>query len=258
MQDEKTTEPPSASADAAIINCATDDVNDVNESFRSSLSSTTLRKSAYMLALIEESEFIRQGATSLGFGLYFKKQIYDGTHMNETVALLGVPMIQINQFFIEDSDLLCQIKALTSLQFISNVEELSCSHTCDILKKFKQFFDVCESNYLLLLNIEPCGEDGKYKRIYPYPRITIPGGTMEAADYNDFLQCAIREFREETHVELNDNYDLICQKKINKDIRKGNKKSYRIFSRYQHFSRYSYYEQKPTKIERMYYMIRMK
>lgn len=188
------------------------------------LSKRILKQSSYILSVIPEKCFIQKGAQELAFGIYFIRKDFKGTPDSETVALLGIPMLHVTSFYTAEHliDLLQHLRACSALMYIDNLQELSCN-IGDILRKFQKFFDNCESDTLLLLNIEPQGE-GRYHCIYPNPRITLPGGTMEEVDGNDFWQCAIREFKEETHIELNDNYTLISQKKIIKDIRQQKKR----------------------------------
>ena len=213
-----------------------------------------LRQSGYIISVINEKELINLNAIMLEGGIYFLRQLYTGHPEHETVALLGIPMIHVSSFFQIVSPLIETLRQLPQLSFIADVQELSCCYTCDVLRKFKPFFDNCDTNSVLLLNIEPGGE-GKYKRIYPYPRFTIPGGTMEGRDCNDFLQCAIREFQEETHILLtNENYELLSQKKINRDIRK--KRHYHTHS----YSKkpYQIFNQQQFRVESMYFAIRIK
>jgi len=193
-------------------------------------SATILRQSAYIISVISESDFIQLGAKPLQYGMYFVEQHYTGQYDHETVALIGIPMIHVSGFFTPISETIEQLRQQPELAYIKDIDELSCNGACDILFKFKDFFDMTDTNFLLLLNIEPGGE-GKYKRIYPHPRLTIPGGTMESKDCGDFFQCALREFHEETHIQLNNNYTLISQRKINKEVkRKKQKRNYQIFS----------------------------
>lgn len=206
-----------------------------------------LRQSAYVVGVIPERVFIAKGGKLLNYGIYFIEREFNGTPENETVALLGIPMIHVQNFFVEESDLIKEIRKEPQLQYIDNINELCCTSTCDILRKFRRFFENCESDHLLLLNIEPRGE-GKYKRLYPYPRFTLPGGTMEKVDCNDFIQCAIREFKEETSLDIHDNYELVSQKKIMKDIRTKRKNINNYFNS----------TCKPTKVVSIYYAMRIR
>jgi hypothetical protein len=210
-----------------------------------------LRQSGYLVSVMSERDFILRGGKLLDYGIYYINQEYNvQSPHNETVALVGVPMLHVPHFFEPQSDLIEQIKTLPELSYISDIHTIHCENICEILRKFKEFFDHCESHYLLLLNIEPKGE-GRYRKIYPTPRFTLPGGTMEECDSNDFLQCALREFQEETHIELTDNYTLIQSKKIIRDIRKKKKQKFDIFTR-------SSSSNKPTKIVSLYFAVRIK
>jgi len=221
--------------------------------------SNILRQSGYLVSVISERDFIQRGGKLLDYGIYYINQTEQSNHhvlpFSETVALLGIPMLHVSNFFEPESELIDNLKTHPELCYISDISAIHCESICEILRKFKDFFDHCESHYLLLLNIEPKG-DGRYKKIYPTPRFTLPGGTMEECDSNDFLQCALREFQEETHIELTDNYTLIQSKKIIRDIRKKKKQKFEIFSRRSSFSQP--YQSKPTKIVSLYFAVRIK
>jgi len=177
-----------------------------------------LRQSAYIISVVHEKQFLAANAHKLSYGFYFIKKEWHNTPDTETVALVGVPIAHISQLFYENNDVIGMLRAHPDLQYIDGIEELSNKHIMEVLKKFQRFFENCDTDALLLLNIEPKGE-GRLKRLYPCPMLTLPGGTMEDTDCNDFLQCALREFREETHLTLtSDQYELICQKKIIRDV----------------------------------------
>jgi 8-oxo-dGTP pyrophosphatase MutT (NUDIX family) len=80
------------------------------------------------------------------------------------------------------------------------------------------FFRREDTNDLLLFNIEPKGE-GEYENKYPEPRITIPGGGMEEKDLRDFERCGIREFEEETGLDIENSYEKISKEKIKKGFK---------------------------------------
>ena len=191
-----------------------------------------VRQSSYIISVISERQFLQKGAQPLNYGIYYIPQEYKGTPDAETVALVGIPMLHISSFFEESSELIEHLRTCPALSYIDNIEEINCNSTCEILAKFRGFFERCDSDSLLLLNIEPKG-DGKYKRWYPHPKFTLPGGRMEDIDCNDFFQCALREFKEETHLDLHDdNFNLIMQKKIIRDSRSSKKKHTLHFSSY--------------------------
>lgn len=205
-----------------------------------------LKQSSYILGLIKQQDFINRGAQLLDYGIYWIKKEFDGTPEKETLALVGIPIIHVNEFFENESQLVQNIRKLQQLNYIQNVDELCCGTTSIILRKFHRMFEDFESHYLLLLNIEPAGE-GKYKRLYPYPRFTLPGGSMEQQDSDDFFNCALREFKEETHIDLyNDNcYEIMMKKRVVKDFDfhkfNSNKTKFKIFktcSTYKNISMY--------------------
>ncbi len=188
-------------------------------SWQSNKRKKQLKQSSYVLSMIKQQDFINRGAQLLDFGIYWIKKEFDGTPEKETLALVGIPMFHVNEFFDNESQLVRNIRSLQQLSYIQNVDELCCGTTSTVLKKFHKTFEQFESHYLLLLNIEPVGE-GKYKRLYPYPRFTLPGGSMEPQDSDDFFNCALREFKEETHIDLyNSNcYEIMLTKRLVKDF----------------------------------------
>jgi 8-oxo-dGTP pyrophosphatase MutT (NUDIX family) len=80
------------------------------------------------------------------------------------------------------------------------------------------FFRREDTSELLLFNIEPKGE-GIQELRYPEPRITIPGGGMEEGDLRDFEKCGIREFKEETGLDIQDTYEKISKEKIKRGFK---------------------------------------
>jgi hypothetical protein len=188
-------------------------------SWQSTKRKKQIKQSSYIVGMIKQQDFINRGAQLLDFGIYWIKKEFDGTPEKETLALVGVPMFLVNEFYENESMLIQNIRSLEQLKYIQNVEELCCGTTSTTLKKFQTTFEQFESHYLLLLNIEPAGE-GKYKRLYPYPRFTLPGGSMEPQDSDDFLNCALREFKEETHIDLyhSNCYEIMFKKRLVKDF----------------------------------------
>ena len=185
-------------------------------------SSNIIRQSAYFIAVISIEHFLRQGARHLAYGVYYIPKEYNGSPHNETCSLLGIPMIHVDQFFSETSELVEKLRECPEFEAISGIGSLTCAHTCDTLHRFKDTFTECEDDRLLLLNIEPKGT-GKFHTKYPVPRITIPGGTMEEEDKNDFAVCGRREFVEETGIIL-DKYEVISTRKVIKDFKKSHTK----------------------------------
>ncbi len=88
------------------------------------------------------------------------------------------------------------------------IEKCTMKHIIDQLQKFSAFLERATEDECLLFNIEPKGE-GKYENQYPVPRICIPGGGMESYDEGSFENCAFREFKEETGLNIKDKDNAI-------------------------------------------------
>ncbi len=181
-----------------------------------------IKKSAYVLALISTEQFFKQGEVEqLACGAYFIKKEYKGTPEYETCALLGVPTGDIFNFILEDSDYLSSMRNDPKLKYIDCIEHLTCKYLQDAIFKFRTFFNLSskeKKNQLLILNIEPMGV-GHTLRSYPVPRISVPGGTMEDKDENDFEKCGLREFREETGIDISNCHDTLSREKLKKGFR---------------------------------------
>lgn len=186
-----------------------------------------LRQSAYFISVIPVDTFVKHGAKYIDWGVYYIHKEYNGSPTQETCALVGIPILHVDQFFTEQSELIDNLKKREEFQHIQGIDFISCAHTCETLQKFKEYFDECDSSYLLLLNIEPKGY-GKISMKYPDPRFTIPGGTMEDIDCNDFEQCALREFIEETALPIQHNYVVIAYKRFVKEVKKPSKRRFGV------------------------------
>jgi len=191
-------------------------------------STNIVRQSAYFISVIPTDKFITHGAKYVEWGIYYIPKVYGGTPTNETCALLGIPLLHVDQFYTPTSELIDQLKMRDEFQHITSIDQLTCMQTCETLKRFKEKFDNCDNSYLLLLNIEPKGT-GKFSLKYPTPRITLPGGTMEDSDCNDFERCALREFVEETHIDIENSYDIIAQRRLIKDIKHVRKRKFGMY-----------------------------
>ena len=184
------------------------------------------RKSAYIVSVVSPSTFVRHGAITLDFqGLYYVKKDYSPCNpLQETNALLGIPIPLIHHFYTETSPFVTALGSLKALEFVQDASKLCCTKTCETLQKFHEFFQHSDQSWLVLLNIEPQG-DGKYKRWYPNPRTTLPGGSMEDCDCGDYFETAKREFEEETGVTIT-SYTMVSQKKVVKELFRQNNKHY--------------------------------
>ena len=178
-----------------------------------------VRKGSYIMAIMPISSFMKQqGAMKLDCGIYFIKKDYDGTPTKETCALLGIPLINVTDFLDETCAFVSSIKHDKELQYIKDIVRLSVRYIQNPISKFKMFFKREDTNELLLFNIEPKGE-GIHELKYPEPRLTIPGGGMEEKDLRDFEKCGIREFQEETGLDISDTYERISKEKIKKGFK---------------------------------------
>jgi len=171
------------------------------------------------MAIMPISSFMKQqGAMKLDCGIYFIKKDYDGTPTKETCALLGIPLINVTDFLDETCAFVSSIKHDKELQYIKDIVRLSVRYIQNPISKFKMFFKREDTNDLLLFNIEPKGE-GIHELKYPEPRVTIPGGGMEEKDLRDFEKCGIREFKEETGLDISDTYERISKEKIKRGFK---------------------------------------
>jgi 8-oxo-dGTP pyrophosphatase MutT (NUDIX family) len=178
-----------------------------------------IRKGSYIMAIMPIESFMKQqGAMKLDCGIYFIKKEYDGTPTKETCALLGIPLINVTDFLDETCAFVSSIKHDKELRYIKDVQHLSVRYIQNPISKFKMFFKREDTNELLLFNIEPKGE-GIHELKYPEPRITIPGGGMEEKDMRDFEKCGIREFQEETGLDISDTYERISKEKIKRGFK---------------------------------------
>ena len=178
-----------------------------------------IRKGSYIMAIMPIESFMKQqGAMKLDCGIYFIKKEYDGTPTKETCALLGIPLINVTDFLDETFAFVASIKHDKELQYITDVHNLSVRYVQNPISKFKMFFRREDTSELLLFNIEPKGE-GIQELKYPEPRITIPGGGMEEGDLRDFEKCGIREFQEETGLDIQDTYEKISKEKIKRGFK---------------------------------------
>ena len=201
------------------------------------------RKCGYIISVISPSNFIGRGAQPLNFqGVYYIKKNYTFNNPSEeTLALVGIPLSLLHHFYDDGpNEFIAQLRARPELEFVQDVHELFWPFF-DILKMFREFFELSDPTLLLLLNIEPKGT-GRYQKLYPRPRFTFPGGTMEDQDNDDFFKCAQREFQEETQILLTStNYSFIEYKKLIRDCYYNKKK----------------YAYAPWKIESVYFALKL-
>ena len=209
------------------------------------------KQSAYVLALIELTDIIKlNGESILDEDIYFIPRV----RTNETEALLCIKLncflkmlqnayleqqeiIEQENNKISDCEYINKISGFEKIQFIQEVKKLCIKYSYIINRIVIHLIDEDWGENYILLNIEPKG-NGHLEKIYPRPVITIPGGTMEKQDNNDFEECAFREFYEETCVNIkNTKYvclakdKLKCNKHMNhyKHFFKNNKKNKMVY-----------------------------
>jgi len=166
-----------------------------------------VRKNSYFLTIIDKNKFIELGAQSIiNDNLYFIKKKYDGTITGETCAVLG---ISIN-YIIDIYETIKIIKNSKELNYIEDINKItfSCSNIF-VIEYFKDIIMNQSLDKLLIFNIEPKGQNVTQLKFYPNPIITIPGGNMEINDKNSFENCALREFMEETGINIKNKYKII-------------------------------------------------
>jgi 8-oxo-dGTP pyrophosphatase MutT (NUDIX family) len=198
-------------------------------------------KSAYIIALVSRVNFIQYGATRLTnsnkinpYEIYTILQRYDGSPDHETEALVGIPIRYWNELLLTDSEFLQYLRSSNELLHILDIHNLGVNYINDSLFRFRYAFRDIVNDYnpddLILLNIEPRGVGGRLERSYPIPLLTIPGGRMEDIDNQSFERCGLREFREETGIDIEDNHVRLCDEKIiKKKIRRYTPSSYQMY-----------------------------
>lgn len=213
-----------------------------------------IKRSSYILALISIGDFIKKGAILLDCGIYWIKKEYDGTPNNETCALIGIPIKSLSSLFIDESELIKNIREDKNLSYIDLIDKLTCRYIQNAICKFYKYIGSNTSdNELALFNIEPKGE-GPTEKTYPVPRITIPGGTMEEKDFLDFEKCALREFKEETGLDISSCHEKLSREKFKRGFR------FTHFTNYKKQLKTFYIRNKNdsnTKYISMYYLMRI-
>ncbi len=195
-------------------------------------------KSAYIIALVGRVNFINYGAVcltnsnnGLSYEVYTVLRRYDGSPDHETEALVGIPVRYWNELLLTDSELLRYLRSANELRHILDIHNLGMNYINDPLFRFRYAFKDIMSLYnpddLILLNIEPRGVGGRLEKSYPIPLLTIPGGRMEMIDNLSFERCGLREFREETGLDIDHNHVRLCDEKIiKKKMRRYTASSY--------------------------------
>ncbi len=216
--------------------------------YREHNDSKNVKRSGYLICVVKKDVLHDMGAKVLAPGVCYIVKDYSELDTDQKCAVIGVSRDMLGSFFEHstNSQLIKLIKSCEDFSEITGMQFLDKSKVESVLHNFiSHFSEVTQDDYIVF-NIEPAGK-GRLKRIYPCARITIPGGSMETIDNYSFEECAIREFKEETCIHI-ENYRLIKSVKV-KNIGRNSS------SRFTHFS--SAY--KPVGIQNlfisMYYFI---
>jgi hypothetical protein len=176
-----------------------------------------VKKCGYLLTIINREEFIEIGADFIeNSSIFYIKRDYDGSSTGETEALIGVNYKDVKSFVEneEKCNFLNLIKNCYELNYVEDIENIDMSEIQKgILKYFSGILGNMQEDELIILNIEPRGRTQKQLKIYPHPCLSIPGGNMEKDDNLSFEKCAVREFIEETGININEKYKIIGVKK---------------------------------------------
>jgi len=101
------------------------------------------------------------------------------------------------------------------LKDIIHIENLNIYNMESVISYFSSLINNFSDDYLFIFNIEPRGQTKRQLKFYPNPNICIPGGNMEIRDNLSFEKCAIREFQEETGIQISMKYKIIGRHNIN-------------------------------------------
>jgi hypothetical protein len=185
------------------------------------------KRSGYVLGMVDFEDIIRlNGEPILENGIYIIPR--DKTKETDALIVISVSILisMLDNAYVNNYDNInnskCEyIKCMREhplLQFISEVKTLYIKYIYTIYRILNMLKEEGWDDQYIILNIEPKGT-GRLEKMYPAPVITIPGGTMEHLDNNDYEVCAFREFFEETCIDIT-RCKYIC---IAKDKLKCNK-----------------------------------
>lgn len=174
-------------------------------------------RSAYIISVIKKEYFINYGARLLSTVpfVYYIPKIYTGDSEHETCALIGIRVCDWTDLLTDDSLLIRNLRNSKELKYVQDIHKLTSYHMMESVSKFKNDLKQFNDDDLILLNIEPKGND-HLEKSYPVPRLCIPGGGMERKDLNSFESCAFREYKEETGIDISNIHILITQDHIHK------------------------------------------
>ncbi len=217
--------------------------------YNSEHDSKNVKRSSYLISIMNKDILIKFGAIKHSENILYKVYDYDELDTNQKCAIIGISRDYLTYIFDDSQNniLINFIKTCEDFKDITGISNIDKSGVERVLHNFISNFNQVSSNDCIIFNIEPAGK-GKLKRIYPSAKLTIPGGSMETIDTYSFEECALREFREETHIEITD-YTVIKNIKIKNIGRNGG-------SRFTHFSSAPKPSGPSILYISMYYMVR--
>lgn len=166
-------------------------------------------KSSYCIVLMDIVKFIEMGATQSQSGIYFINRMttLDETlDCNEVCVVFAVPTSKINEIVDPNSTLISALK--TDFTFIEDISDLNISRATETISPFLSDIISVGGEKVVLFNIEPKATGFLAVR-YPNCQISLPGGSMDKNDGNDYWNTAKREFREEVGFELSPSSQVV-------------------------------------------------
>ena len=147
--------------------------------------------------MISPSNFIGRGAQPLNFqGVYYIKKNYTFNNPSEeTLALVGIPLSLLHHFYDDGpNEFIAQLRARPELEFVQDVHELFWPFF-DILKMFREFFELSDPTLLLLLNIEPkgTGDIKSYTLDQGLPFLEVPWKTKTMMIFLNVLKESFKK-----------------------------------------------------------------
>ena len=180
---------------------------------RNAKNDDVIKRSGYILALIDFQDISRlNGIPIVDNEIYlFPRKPTEETEvlmcikLNIFAKMLETAYMNSCKDILITGDTKCMyiniLKRCEHLQFIGEIDTLYIKYSYIVNRILLYLIEEEWSDNYILLNIEPKGY-GKLEKSYPAPLITIPGGTMEEKDNNNFEECAFREFFEETRIDI--------------------------------------------------------
>lgn len=173
------------------------------------------RKSAYCMAMVKVADFMGLGAQMVDTGFYALLRTYDASPTGETCAILGLSAHLVPQLLKPKSELYTMIKTCPLFANVSGLELLRPYNLHPLGYTIHNLW-MLRSDEVLLLTLEPKGQDGKHRHQYPTANICLPGGGMERGDNLVWERTALREFSEEVGVTLDPReVSIMSSSKIN-------------------------------------------